>query len=190
MPRHSLVEFDDASMPVQAVYSDYLCSTNSYELPNWLKSLGHSEIQADALWHNAKTVMLQGELPLVVKELVIFIVSVTNGSPYCSSAHAHALLSLDSTLTYDDLVKLTKDRDSVPLPPASRAAIDFAVKVAVNPVAVEDADFDRLTACGFSQTQISELLEVITLGNTFNTYAITMQLPLDKGYAPILQEAA
>lgn len=184
--RHALVEFDEAPKLVQGVYSDYLCATNSFDVPNWLKSLGHSDLQAGVLWQSAKNIMMKGELPQVLKELVIFVVSVTNGSPYCSSAHGHALLALDRTLTFDDLIKLTKDFDSVPLPPASKVAIKFAAKVAKDPISLDDSDFEQLRKVGYSHVQIGELLEVIMLGNMFNTYAITMQLPLDEGYQAIL----
>lgn len=191
MQRFKLFDFDAAAEPMRGTYSDYLRETNSFKLPIWLMSMGGAPRLASSYWHFCKSMMLEGDLPMIIEEMAVFLVSVTNGSPYCSSAHAHAVLSLDQRLSFDDLVSLSRDVDSIDLPAATRAALKFAVKVASDPANVSDADLQGLAAHGFSDEQVNELMGVIVLAGAFNTYAISMNLPVEDGYREFpLQQAA
>ena len=125
-------------------------------------------------------------MPYILKELVIFIVSVTNGSPYCSAAHSHSILATSRSLSFNDLIALAQDLDSVQLPEASRAAMKFAKKMATDPNIITDEDFAKLTDAGFEDQHIAEILSVIALAIMFNNITIAMQLPLDEGYRPVL----
>lgn len=176
------VEFAHASERVRLVYSDYLTSTRSIELPNWLKHLGQSQELAEAYWNFTKTVLLGGQLPYLLKELTIFVVSVTNGSPYCSAAHAHSILAFDDGLTFDDLVTLATDLQNANLPPATKVALSFARKLAKDPSSIGDADYHSLMQYGYSEVDIEELKATVTLGNMFNSFAISTGLPLDRSY--------
>lgn len=182
MQRYTPVEFEDATPAVRLIYTDYLNTTNSYDLPNWLKSLGSKPPMASAYWNHVKNTLVNGQLPMIVKELVIFLVSVRNGSPYCASAHAHAVLSLDRGLVFEDLIALAKDLDSTPLPVATRNALKFALKIASEPNNVGENDWQTLIEAGFDEQMILELISIVSLADMFNTYAITYDVPVDSGY--------
>lgn len=182
MPRYSPVEFDAAPPSVRTVYTDYLNTTNSFEIPNWLKSLGSTPPMASAYWNHVKNTLVNGQLPLILKELAIFLVSVKNGSPYCASAHAHAVLSLDRALVFEDLIALANDLDSIDLPTSTRSALKFAVKVATSPTDVTEKDWQTLTEVGFDEQMILELIAIVSLADMFNTYAISYDIPVDSGY--------
>lgn len=188
MDRYSLVEYSAAPANVRAIYDDYLRSTASTAVPIWVKSLGADVHLLHAYWERAKGSLLQGSLPLVLKEMVIFVVSVENGSRYCSAAHAHAVLSLDPTLKFEDLSSLTTlgGEGQTRLPPAHRAALDFAIGVARDPNSVTDQAFARLQEADFSDAEIRELLSVIDLAMMFNSYTSAMRLPIDPEYRAVL----
>ncbi len=182
MRRYNPIEFDDACPAVRNIYTDYLASTNSFDVPNWLKNLGSKPPMASAYWLHVKNTLVHGQLPMILKELVIFIISVHNGSPYCASAHAHAVLSLDRSFVFEDLIELADNLDSVELPVAMRAALEFATKVAAKPSQVSSQDWEALSAVGYDDTAIEELIAIVSLAAMFNTYAISHDIPVDSGY--------
>lgn len=184
--RYTLTSSSDAPPQVLEQYVSFLRKTGSCSVPHWLQCLGHSEPLTRGLAQHVQGVLLEGELPYILKELVIFIVSVTNGSHYCSAAHAHAVLSTNRSLRFADLVSLARDLDSVQLPPATIAAMKFAKKMAIDPNSVTDTDFVALSAAGIEGTQTTELIAVITLAIMFNNLSTVMQLPLDEEYLAVL----
>ncbi len=158
--------------------------TGALSLPNWLKSCGHSVHHARAYWEKVKGCLIHGELPAILKELIIFVVSVRNGTPYCTACHAHAAISLDSSWSYEDMVTLATDIDIVTMPAATKAALKFAQ----DPGAMTDDDFESLRANGFSASQIQEILGVIDIAVMFNTYTMGIQLEIDPEYRTIPME--
>lgn len=184
--RYMLTGLGEASANVRDQYASFLRKSGSFTVPYWLQSLGHSEHLTRAVYQNVQGVLLEGDLPYILKELVIFIVSVTNGSSYCSAAHAHAVLSTNRSLRFEDLICLARDIDSVELPTATRAAMKFARKMATGSASISDEDFEMLHAAGIGEALTTELLAVITLAIMFNNLTIAMQLPLDEAYRPVL----
>ncbi|HRC07287.1 MAG TPA: carboxymuconolactone decarboxylase family protein [Miltoncostaeales bacterium] len=189
MKRYELVGYDEASPATRLIYDDYLRSTGSIEVPYWLQSLGATPDLLSAYWERTKGSLLHGSLPMILKEMVIFVVSVENGSRYCSACHAHAVLSLDPSLKFDQLMSLTVPGDaSAGLPPSYRAALDFAVAAAQNANGLDDAAFERLHEADFSDEEVLELLSLVNLAVMFNSYTSTARLPLDPDYRPVLDE--
>jgi uncharacterized peroxidase-related enzyme len=186
MQRYSLVEYDDANPDVRAVYDDFMRTTGSPFVPNWVKSTGHSERFAKAYWEKTRGCLVLGEMPLIFKELIIFVVSVENGSRYCTACHAHAALQLDKSLSYDDMLAMVGEVDSPNLPLATRVALKFARKMAREANEVTDADFAEMRNAGYSDDQIKEILSTIDLAMMFNCYTKGLQLPLDEEYRPII----
>lgn len=182
MQRYTLTDYDAAAPGTREVYDEFLRLSGAPKVPVWLESLGHNPTLIKAYWEKTRGCLLEGELPHVLKEMAVFVVSRVNGAAYCSACHAHAALQLDPTLTYHDLVTILDPASSVPLPAAHRAALVFAEKMASDANAVTDEDFAALTAAGFSDSEVKELLGVIDLAMMFNCYTSGMQLPLDPEY--------
>lgn len=188
MQRYALVEYEVASAEVRAVYDDFMRSTNSTNVPIWVKSLGCNLDLLHAYWERAKGSLVRGEIPLILKEMVIFVVSVENGSRYCSACHAHAVLSLDPTLKFEDLNALLDTNDRrLALPPSHRVALNFAIMVARDANTIPESAFVALQEADFSDAEIRELLSVIDLAMMFNAYTKSLQLPLDPEYRPVLE---
>ncbi|MDE2454820.1 MAG: carboxymuconolactone decarboxylase family protein [Burkholderiales bacterium] len=187
MKRYELVDYEQAPADVRAIYDEFLRATGSAKVPVWVRSLGANATLLEAYWERTKGSLLRGSLPAILKELTIFVVSVENGSRYCSACHAHAALSMDATLKFEQLDSLTRPGDtSAGLPPAYRAALDFAIAVARDANSVPDSAFERLRDADFSEDEIRELLSVIDLAAMFNNYTSAMKLPLDPEYRPVL----
>ncbi|MFV0523423.1 MAG: carboxymuconolactone decarboxylase family protein [Acidimicrobiales bacterium] len=191
MSRYHLVSYDAADKATRDIYDDYLRTTGAITVPIWLQSLGADTNLLEAYWTRTKGSLQRGRLPLLLKEMVIFVVSVHNGARYCSAAHAHAVLNLDKTLTYEALSSLTEPASqTASLPPSHRAALDYAIAVAQNANEVPDELFDRLVEADFTDAEIHELQSVIDLSMMFNAYTSAFQLPLDPEYRPVLEPVA
>lgn len=187
MKRYELVPYERASDAVRALYDDYLRTTGEATVPLWVQSLGTNPDLLRAYWERAKGSLARGSLPALLKEMVIFVVSVENGSRYCSACHAHAVLRMDATLKFEDLKALVDPQAGLPgMPPAFRAALALAQRIARNANGVPDADFDLLHQAGYSEDEVRELLSVIDLAVMFNAYTSALQLPLDPDYRAVL----
>ena len=186
MQRYTLTEYADASRETRAVYDDFMRTTGATEVPIWLKSLGHSAPLARAYWERARGTLFAGNLPLPLKEMIVFVVSARNGARYCSACHAQNVLSLDKTLAFDDLKDLLRADGSFTLPPYYAAVVDFAGKLTEDPNGLDDADFEALMDEGFSKTEICEIIAVIDMATMFNVYTSSLRLDLDPNYRAIL----
>lgn len=188
MKRYEFVSYDEASPAARLVYDDYLRSTGATTIPFWLLSLGATPDLLSAYWERTKGSLLRGSLPMVLKEMIIFVVSVENGSRYCSACHAHAVLNLDPSLKFEQLMSLTVPGDqSAGLPFSYRVALDFAVAAARSANDLDDTAFQRLRDADFSDQEVLEILSLINLAVMFNSYTGSSRLPLDPEYRPVLE---
>jgi uncharacterized peroxidase-related enzyme len=188
MQRYTLTSYDQAEAGTRAVYDEFLRLSGAAEPPVWMTSLGHNPTLVKAYWEKTRGCLLEGELPVAFKEIVVFVVSRINGAAYCSACHAHAALQMDPTLTYHDLVTILDPSSTVPMPASHRMALQFAEKMTRDANAVTDEDFENLQATGFSDSEIKELLSVIDLAMMFNCYTSGMRLPLDPQYKALVEQ--
>ncbi len=103
MQRYTLTEYKDASPATQDVYDDYMRTTGAASVPIWLQSLWHSSALARGYWERARGTLFSGDLPLPLKEMIVFVVSGEHGARYCSACHAQNVLNLDKSVKFDDL---------------------------------------------------------------------------------------
>jgi uncharacterized peroxidase-related enzyme len=188
MQRYTLTSYDQASSGTRAVYDEFLRLSGAAEPPVWMTSLGHNPTLIKAYWEKTRGCLLEGELPVAFKEIVVFVVSRINGAAYCTACHAHAALQMDPTLTYHDLVTILDPASSVPMPASHRMALKFAEEMTHDANSVTDADFESLLGAGFSNSEIKELLSVVDLAMMFNCYTSGMRLPLDPQYKALTEQ--
>jgi alkylhydroperoxidase family enzyme len=118
MKRVIQVEYEDASPEVRAVYDEIMDTMGSPSVLNTLKALGHNPRVLRGVWSMLKATLIEGEIPELLKQLILFRISIVAGNEYCTSLHGHAALNLDPTLTYDDLVALSGGSCTANLPPS------------------------------------------------------------------------
>lgn len=186
MQRYTLTDYDQASALTREVYDDFMRTTGATEVPIWIKSLGHSGALAHAYWERAKGTLFSGNLPLPLKEMIVFVVSAKNGARYCSACHAQNVLSLDKGITFDNLQSYLTSGPVKNLPPYYHSVIHFAAKVVDDANGLEDADFEVLMDEGFSKEEICEIIAVVDLATMFNVYTSALKLDLDPQYCAIL----
>jgi len=185
MKRNTLVEYDDASPEVQALYDDIMSTMGVPGVLNSLKALGHNPIILRGVWTMLKSTLIEGEIPELLKQMILFKISVIAGNEYCTSLHAHAALNLDPTLTYDDLKTLIDGECSANLPPSYSVAIDIVSRVSLESKTIGDEEWDfeeQLRDEGFSEREIDELLAVgyfsVMMNMLVDAYEVPWEAPL------------
>ena len=187
MKRRVQVEYEDAIPEVRNEYAEIMERMGSPSVLNFLKALGHNPHVLRAVWSMLKGTVIEGEIPALLKQLILFNISLTAGNQYCTALHGHAALNLDPTLTYDDLVALSGGTCSANLPPSFPVAIDIISRASLHPKSVEDADWDfeeQLRDEGFSESEIDELLAVGFFSVMMNMLTDTYDVPWESPFPP------
>ena len=185
MKRNTLVEYDDASPEVQALYDDIMSTMGVPGVLNSLKALGHNPIILRGVWTMLRSTLIEGEIPELLKQMILFKISVITGNEYCTSLHAHAALNLDPTLTYDDLKTLIDGECSANMPPSYPVAIDIVSRASLESKTIGDEEWDfeeQLRDEGFSEREIDELLAVgyfsVMMNMLVDAYEVPWEAPL------------
>ena len=187
MKRSTLIEYEDASPEVQAIYDEIMDTMGSSTVLNFLKALGHNPHVLRAVWSMLRGTVVEGEIPALLKQLILFKVSINVGNQYCTALHGHAALNLDPTLTYDDLVALSEGACSAQLPPSFPVAIDIICRASLDSKSVEEAGWkfeDQLRDEGFSESEIDELIAVGFFSVMMNMFTDTYDIPWEKPFPP------
>ena len=82
-----LIEYEDASPEVRAVYDDIMATRKTDWINNFWKALAHDPVTLRRTWESIKQIMAEGALDRLTKELIYVAVSVTNQCNYCIASH-------------------------------------------------------------------------------------------------------
>jgi len=85
-----LVEYEDASAEVRAIYDDIRAVRGADFINNFWKGLAKNPGQLRRTWTGIKEVMAPGTLDAMTKELIYIAVSVANKCKYCIHSHTAA----------------------------------------------------------------------------------------------------
>ena len=85
-----LIEYQDASPEVRAVYDDIMTTRKTDWINNFWKALAHDPVTLRRTWESIKEIMAPGALDAVTKEMLYLAVSATNGCGYCIASHTAA----------------------------------------------------------------------------------------------------
>jgi AhpD family alkylhydroperoxidase len=85
-----LIEYEEASAEVRAVYDDIMATRKTDRVNNFWKALANHPPMLRRTWESLKEVMGPGALDPLTKELIYVAVSATNGCEYCIASHTAA----------------------------------------------------------------------------------------------------
>ena len=186
MKRQTLVAYEDASPEVQAIYDEVMEVTGSPDVFNFLKAFGQNEKVLRALWSMLRYTLLEGEVPALLKQLILFRVSIEYGNTYCTSLHGRTVLRMDPTITYDELLAMSHEVKA-DMPASYGVAINLVTRMTLHPETVKDEDFDfeeQLRDEGFSEKEIEELIAIAGFGVLLNTMTDIVHIPAEATLSP------
>jgi len=85
-----LIEYQDASSEVRAIYDDSMATRKTDWINNFWKALANDPATLKRTWQDIKQIMAPGALDALTKELIYVAVSVTNQCGYCIASHTAA----------------------------------------------------------------------------------------------------
>ena len=85
-----LVEYEDASAEVRAVYDDIRKTRRVDRVNNFWKAIAHDPATLRRTWESVKEIMSAGALDPLTKEMIYVAVSATNQCAYCIASHTAA----------------------------------------------------------------------------------------------------
>jgi AhpD family alkylhydroperoxidase len=82
-----LIEYQDATPEVRAIYDDIMATRKTDWINNFWKAIAHDPATLKRTWEDIKHIMAPGALDAVTKEMIYVAVSVTNQCNYCIASH-------------------------------------------------------------------------------------------------------
>ena len=90
MATYGLIEYDQASPAVRAVFDDIKATRQTDYINNFWKALAHDPATLKRTWESVKQIMSPGALDARTKEMIYLAVSTTNQCGYCVASHTVA----------------------------------------------------------------------------------------------------
>ncbi|MAN27800.1 MULTISPECIES: carboxymuconolactone decarboxylase family protein [Mesonia] len=177
--RYRLVSMEDASEDVKAIYEDTMKTLQIPFVLNWFKCQGSNVNLLRGNWTKLKYTLMIGDIPNVLKQLIIYNVSKERNCHYCSTAHGIFADSMSSMVSDNENFKITDDLDSPLIPESYKTAIKVVTKAALNHQNISEEDFNDLKNVGYNLDEIQELMAQADLVNMLNTIADVSGIKID-----------
>jgi AhpD family alkylhydroperoxidase len=85
-----LIEYENATAEVRAIYDDIMATRKTDWINNFWKGLAHDPATLRRTWQSVKEIMAAGALDALTKEMIYLAVSATNQCGYCIASHTAA----------------------------------------------------------------------------------------------------
>ncbi len=125
-------------------------------IPNVFLALAHrpDEFRAFFAYHDA-LMEREGGLTKADREMIVVATSGDNGCQYCVVAHGAILRIRARNKLVSDQVAINHHKADIT--ERQRAMLDFALKVSKNSREIDDADYEKLYAFGFTDDDIWDI---------------------------------
>ena len=144
-------------------------------VPNVFDRASGNPAVESALWQMFRRIILQGELPRTIKEMMGVLVSNVGNSPYAAQIHLHALSV--QNVEAPILVALQDGRIPEGVSPEVTALLQFAQEAAKSPN--DPSVTGRLVEAGLSDAEVIEAVAVIALFRGVNAWTDLLAIPVD-----------
>ena len=171
------VSYEEASPEVRQIYDETKRALGLPFVLNWFTCQGGNPLLLQGNWAKLHATLIQGSVPNIIKQLIIYNVSAQRGCEYCAKAHAVFANTMGKSFGENFIITQNLDSDLIPL--SYRTAVKVVTKAALTSSAVTAADFDQLAEAGFDQGEIQELMAQADLVNMLNTIADISGIKID-----------
>jgi AhpD family alkylhydroperoxidase len=130
----TLIEYEDATPEVRAVFDDIKRTRNVPDVNNFWKALANHPESLKRTWETLREIMRPGALDPLTKEMIYVAVSVANNCDYCIHSHTAAARAKGMTdAQYQELLAVVGMA-------AQTNALSTAMKVPVDPQFLADSE--------------------------------------------------
>jgi AhpD family alkylhydroperoxidase len=99
-----LIEYENASAEVKAVFDDIKQTRNIKDVNNFWKALANQPEILKRTWESLREVMQPGTLDILTKEMIYIAVSIANNCDYC--VHSHTASAVAKGMSADQYQEL------------------------------------------------------------------------------------
>lgn len=171
------VSYDDALPAVRQIYDETKRELGLPFVLNWFTCQGSNPVLLQGNWGKLKATLIQGSVPNIIKQLIIYNVSSQRGCQYCAKAHSVFANTMGRSFGENFIITQNLDSDLIPL--SYRTAVKVVTNAALKSSAVTAADFQQLFDAGFDENEIQELMAQADLVNMLNTIADISGIKID-----------
>lgn len=175
----SLIPYETASTEVQLIYDDTRKTLGIPFVLNWFKCQANNPTLLKGNWAKLKSTLCEGNVPNIIKQLIIYNVSVERKCAYCAEAHKVFANMMGKSLNDDESFLITENMESDAVPESYKIAVKVVSEAALNDGQVGNDDFEKLKKAGFTDSEIQELFAQADLVNMLNTIANISRIKID-----------
>jgi len=168
MAHFPILQPTDAPREVQAVYEEFSKRMSFPSPPNFIMTQGHSPTVARGTWELVRNVLVSGEIPRWMKEMMFVAISKDRQCRYCTAAHIACCRMLGVDI--DTLNRFVRDVHSI-TNLKLRDMILFALKCSRDPQSLVETDFVNLRQHGLKESEILEITAMSALAVYANIMA-------------------
>ena len=178
MPSH-IARVDAPSDPAtQTLYEDIVHNGFGGDAPiNWFASQGARPDILRGTWDLTKALLVEGQLPGTLKQMILMAISAQNGCRYCEVTHSGALEQMG--VPAEVITACVQDPDLADIPSLHRLVLKFALKAARDPNSIDSDDHAALRSAGLSEAEVVEVCMIAAFANFINTYADASGIDVD-----------
>ena len=176
---YSTGPYDEVQPEIREVYEDIMETMGIPFVPNFFKAQGHDYELLRGTRDTVQATLYHGELPRVLKELIIYVISEQHSCRYCSDIHGMIACRLDPSLNQDVLLELTMTGHTSRLSEGELLAINLASRAALYKQPPTRKELRVLSEAGYTTHDIEEIFALAELANLLNTIADISEIDLD-----------
>jgi uncharacterized peroxidase-related enzyme len=168
MPHIPICNTSEASREALAVYEEFYTLMQFPSAPNFITTQGHSATAARATWDLVRGVLVTGDVPRWIKEMMFVAISHERGCKYCTAAHVACcrMLKVDP-----EFIRQATGNASLISDAKLRDMMLFALKCARAPQSMAAHDYSVLRRHGIANRQIVEIISMAALAVYANILA-------------------
>lgn len=180
MSRFSQLSDPSGNDTLNSLYQDMISHGFGDETPiNWLTSQSSRPDILAGTWAFSKGMLLQGELPMLVKQMVATTIAARNNCDYCRILHGNTLKTLG--VSQEMISSCVSDPELRAVQEPHRSILKFAVRVAGTPGQIERRDIEQLKGLGLTRSEILEIVVLAAYCNFINTWADISRIRPENG---------
>ncbi len=181
-----LVEEDEATGEVAALYEEIKREMMVPEVPNLFKALAASPAALAIQWTMFKALYEHSSLPQSLSAMISYAIAEQNECQYCSASHELScrILGIDE----ETLHKVVNDLPNLS-PERIRATIEFSLKVARSAKSLVREDYDALRAQGVSDEELVEIIQLAAIASSGDVLADALKIAVDSAVSEALAAA-
>ncbi len=168
-------EVDGGSDEIEAIFNEIRTATGS--VANMFRAYARHPAVLFATWARVKTVMLEGQLPPILREAIAVVISYDNACNYCVEHHSRNLASLG--MGQEEIGRLLADPLAGNFTPRERALLALARQANSDPHGASIDALNLARRAGASDLEIIEALAVMELFTSLNRFLNTLDIPLE-----------